>query len=167
MKREIIPPTGKSVVTILVPLGFKDSDQAQKLDSEPLQEKLNEIARKLKCEYAVRLNGNTATAEIAFTHQGTITDQDEHDYEVKAINFMTEVDKLELPQPAPEPECPSHENANLTEEKRETIDFVKTLLHDINLPEEDEEHVIGGQILCYGPKDIPFPPTWGKCLANS
>ena len=110
MKREIIPQSkGKSCVTILIPLGTKSSERALKLDDELLQKQLNEVAKDAHCEYAVRLNGDTATAEIAFTHQGAITDQDEHDYEIKAINFMTEVDKLELQKP--EPECPSHEDS--------------------------------------------------------
>lgn len=161
MKREIIPPKGKACVTILFPLGDKDSESVQKLDCESLQQRLNEIARDLHCEYAVRLNGSTATAEIAFQHQGMITDQDEHDYEVKAINFMSEVDKLELQKP--ESECPSHA---VDAEEEQKLEFVKELLHDINLPDEDEDHVIGARILKYGPKNVPFPLPWGKISSD-
>lgn len=160
MKREIIPPKGKACVTILFPLGDKDSESVQKLDCESLQQRLNEIARDLHCDYAVRLNGNIATAEIAFQHQGTITDQDEHDYEVKAINFMSEVDKLELPKP--EPECPSHESNGEDTGEMSDKEFVQQLLHDIELPKDDEEHVIGAKIVCMGPCTIPWAVEWGK-----
>jgi hypothetical protein len=163
MKREIIPPKGKACVTILFPLGDKDAKSVQKLDCESLQKHLNEIAKEFHCEYAVRLNGNTATAEIAFQHQGMLTDQDEHDYEVKAINFMTEVDKLELPKPEPklEPECPSHESDD--EEILSKKEFVEKLLHDLNLPKNDDRHVCGALII--DTTTHPFCPEltgWGK-----
>ena len=163
MKREIVPQSkGKLCVTILIPLGTKDSERAKKLDDELLQKQLNELARDAHCEYAVRLNGDTATAEIAFTHQGAITDQDEHDYEIKAINFMTEVDKMEFQKP--EPECPSHES---DEEEITVKQFVERLLHDLELPKEDTDHVVGAQVLCIGPKSLPFPLPWGKIGYNT
>ena len=168
MKREIIPqPKGKSCVTILIPLGIKSSERALKLDDELLQKQLNELAKDTHCEYAVRLNGDTATAEIAFTHQGVITDQDELDYEVRAINFMSEIDKLELPKP--EPECTSHESDDEEEKTQdaETLEFVKKLLNDINLPLENDSHVCGALII--DRTTHPFCPEltgWGSLSYN-
>ena len=152
MKREIIPqPKGKSCVTILIPLGTKSSERALKLDDELLQKQLNELAKDACCEYAVRLNGETATAEIAFTHQGVITDQDEHDYEIKAINFMTEVDKLEFRKP--EPECPNHNNADQV--NAEKLAFIDSLIKD----EEDIRKNFRGIDIMAPYKRMPFAET--------
>lgn len=152
MKREIIPqPKRKSYVAILIPLGTKSSERALKLDDELLQKQLNELAKDACCEYAVRLNGETATAEIAFTHQGVITDQDEHDYEIKAINFMTEVDKLEFRKP--EPECPSHEDADET--NAEKLAFVDSLIED----EESIRKNFRGIDVMAPYKGLPFAET--------
>lgn len=157
MKREIVSRKGKVYVTILFPLGDKDSESVQKLDCESLQKHLNEIAKELHCEYAVRLNDNIATAEIAFQHQGMLTDQDEYDYEVKAINFMTEVDKLELPKP----ECLLHESDD--EEILSRKGFVEKLLHDLNLPENDDRHICGALIVDTTTYPLlPQVTCWGR-----
>lgn len=80
--------------------------------------------------------------------------------ENSAIAFMNNLSNIDFPEP--EKECPSHEEAG----EDGTLDFVKVLLEDINKPKSDECHVIGAQILCYGPKNFPFPVPWGKINHN-
>ena len=68
---------------------------------------------------------------------------------------MSEVDKLELQKP--EPECP-HESDEIGD-----VEFVEKLLHDLNLPSDDDRHVCGALII--DTTTHPFCPEltgWGK-----
>lgn len=143
MDKEIISISkNKCCVTILIPLGFDVDNIAKKMECEQLANRITAIAKDLHVDYAVRANGNIRTAEISFTHEGRVTSEDEHKYEIKAIEFMKQIEKLDLPQPAPEPECPSHES-----DKTGDVEFVEKLLNDINLPSDDYRHVCGALII--------------------
>ena len=165
-KRITIVPKGNKKALCYAVLVILTKSQAEKLSNESLLKQLDNMAIDMAIEWAIEMSGDYEILVISRTTFSNVEEEMLKDIEKTAHEFLSNVDKLELPKVLKEPECPSHEDANLTEEKRETIDFVKTLLHDINLPEEDEDHVIGGQILCYGPKDIPFPLQWGKISSN-
>lgn len=131
--------------------------QYEKLADDKFAKQIDSIAKDLKIDWAIDVveTEKKKILNITRTTQNVIDDEFYHDLEIAAANFMSAIDKLEDKE---EEQCPSHENTDLT--------FVETLLHDINLPKEDENHVIGGQILCHGPKDIPFFLPWGKISSS-
>ena len=142
--------------------------QAKKLSCEQLIKQIDNMAIDMAIEWAVEISGNYEVLVISRTTFSPIEEEMLSDLEKTSHEFVQALDKLELPIPdeTHEPEdapCPSHAVDAKGEQK---LEFVKELLHDINLQDEDEEHVIGGQILCYGPKDIPFPLRWGKISSD-
>lgn len=134
--------------------------QYEKLTDDYFAKQIDAIAKDLHVDWAIDVTSNANVLNITRTTANVIDDAFYHDLEIASTNFMSAIDKLEYKKPIDEAECPSHEEVN--EEKEKTIDFVKELLHDINLPDEDENSVIGGQILRYGPENFPFPLPWGK-----
>lgn len=159
MDKEIISISkNKSCVTILIPLGFDVDEVAKKMECEQLANRIAAIAKEMHIDYAVRASNHIRTAEISFTHEGKVTSQDEHDYEVKAIDFMSAVEKLELPQPDDDQKCPSHESNKIG-----NVEFVKKLLSDINLPSDNDNHVCGALVI--DTTTHPFCPEltgWGQ-----
>jgi hypothetical protein len=130
--------------------------QREKLESGKLREKIDHIALDMHVCWSVEVNGNTTIGLIGRECWTVIDSDTMHQIEIDATNFMGAVDKLELPV---------NEDVIHFDDSTE-LDFVKQLLTDLNLPKEDEDSVIGAQILCYGPKNIPFPLPWGKMSSD-
>lgn len=124
---------------------------------EELRKNIDNLAKDLHINWSIENNGNALIC-IERTTTDPIDDAKYHDLEMAAANFMSGIDKLELPKE--EPECPSHESED--EEEMTDKQFVEKLLHDLELPKENAHHVIGAQVLCIGPKSLPFPLPWGK-----
>lgn len=124
---------------------------------EELRKSIDNLAKDLQINWSIEDSGNIHIICIERTTTDPIDDAKYHDLEIAATNFMSAIDKLELPKT--EPECPSHEDS---EEKTTSKQFVEKLLHDLELPKEDADHVIGASVLCIGPKSLPFPLPWGK-----
>lgn len=136
--------------------------QAEKLADESLIKQIDALSNDLNVYWAVEISGDYEIAAISRTTlTGVIGEEMLSSLEKVAHEFIQAIDKMEIP--APEPECPSHEER--TEEEHQ-LEFVKELLHDVSLPDEDEERVIGGEILAYGPKSCPFPLAWGKISSD-
>lgn len=139
-------------VTVLIVL---TGSQLQKLENKDLCSHIDLLAKDFHLDWAVETNGNVHIAALSRMCGPVVGSEIIHQIEIDATNFMSAVDKLELPT-----DDVIHFDDN-TE-----LDFVKQLLTDLNLPKEDEDSVIGAQILCYGPKNIPFPLPWGKMSHN-
>lgn len=135
---------------------------------EELRKNIDNLAKDLHVNWSIENNGNALIC-IERTTTDPIDDAKYHDLEIAAANFMSGIDKLELPKE--EPECPSHESdgdekvqdeESVKEEEKKAEQFIRKLLNDIDLPVEHEHHIIGAQILCTGPMEIPFPLPWGN-----
>ena len=129
---------------------------------EELRKSIDNLAKDLHVNWSIENNGNAIIC-IERTTTDPIDDAKYHDLEMAAANFMSGIDKLELPKE--EPECPSHESDG--EEELTGEQFVEKLLHDLELPKEDTDHVVGAQVLCIGPKSLPFHLPWGKIGYNT
>lgn len=160
-KRICIVSKGNKKALCYTALIVLTDSQAQKLANESLLKQIDNVAIDLAVEWAVEVSGNYEVLAISRTTFSPIEEEMLKDIEKTAHEFLANVDKMELPKP--EPECPAH---SVDSEEEQKLEFVKELLHDINLPDEDEEHVIGAQILKYGPKDFPFPIPWGKISSD-
>lgn len=126
--------------------------QREKLESGKLREKIDHIAMDMHVCWSVEVNNNIATGLIG-KECGPVIDSDTmHQIEIAATNFMSAVDKLELPV---------NEDVIHFDDNTE-LGVVKELLADLNLPKKDEYSVIGAQVMRYGPENIPFPLPWGN-----
>jgi len=150
---------GSKKVMLLTQLITLTGSQEQKLNCESLLPELEKIAKKLEIDWAVELSANIeyGTLAVSRTHENEIGNCEFNSIEKAAKEFLNAVDKLELAKH--EPECPSHEDA---EEEMSDEEFVELLLHDLNRPKKDEEHVVGANVMCTGLMSTPFPLPWGK-----
>lgn len=158
-RRVSLTTKGNKKAMLLTQLITLTGSQEQKLNCEHLLPELEKIAKKLKIDWAVELSANIeyGTLAVSRTYESEIGNCEFSSIEKAAKDFLNAVDKLELPKP--EPECPSHESC---EEEMTKKQFVEKLLHDLELPKENEDYIIGAQILCTGPMEIPFPLPWGR-----
>lgn len=123
------------------------NSQYKKLTCDELAKRVDGLAKDFHVDWSVEGNENANIINISRTTTATIDDAFCHKLEMDATNFMSAIDKLELPKL--EPECPSHEDADEEEKAQDakTLEFVKTLLHDINLPSDNDSHVCGALVI--------------------
>jgi hypothetical protein len=162
-KRITIVSKGNKKALCYTALIVLTDSQAQKLASESLLKQIDNVAIDLAVEWAVEVSGNYEILAISRTTFSPIEEEMLKDIEKTAHEFLANVDKMELPKP--EPECPSHESDNEEEKAQdaETLEFVKKLLNDINLPHEDDRHVCGALIIDTTTHSVFVEPTcWGK-----
>lgn len=165
-RRVSITTEGNKKVMLLTQLITLTGSQEQKLNCEQLLPELEKIAKKLEIYWAIELSANIeyGTLAVSRTHENEIGNCEFSSIEKAAKEFLDAVDKLALP----EPECPSNEPDD--EEKAqdaETLEFVKELLNDINLPPNDDSRVRGALII--DTTTSPFCPEltcWGRLSYN-
>lgn len=158
-RRITLTTKGNKKVMLLTQLVVLTGSQEEKLNCEQLLPELERIAKTLEIDWAVELSANIEYGTLAVSR---IYEKEIGDYEFKSIEkatqrFLNEIDKLELPKPEHEPECPSHEETF----NQEYISFVKNILKDINTPKNDPNHIIGAYIMRVGSPAWPFPEKWG------
>lgn len=162
-KRICIVSKGNKKALCYTALIVLTDSQAQKLANESLLKQIDNVAIDLAVEWAVEVSGNYEILAISRTTFSPIEEEMLKDIEKTAHEFLANVDKMELPKP--EPECPSHESDSkekVQDEEKKAKQFIHELLNDLDLPIEHEHHIIGAQILCTGPMEIPFPLPWGR-----
>ena len=158
-KRITIVPKGNKKALCYAALAILTKSQAEKLSNESLLKQFDNMAIDMAIEWAIEMSGDYEILVISRTTFSNVEEEMLKDIEKTAREFLSNVDKLELPKVLKEPECPSHESE---EEEMTNKQFVEKLLHDLELPKENADHVIGAQILCIGSKSLPFPLPWGK-----
>lgn len=158
-RRVSLTTKGNKKAMLLTQLVTLTGSQEEKLNCEQLLPELEKIAKKLEIDWAVELSANIeySTLAVSRTYEKEIGNYEFSSIEKAAKDFLSAVDKLKLRKE--EPECPSHEDS---EEEMTIKQFIEKLLHDLELPKEDADHVIGAQIMCMGPKSLPFPLPWGE-----
>lgn len=136
-KRITIVSKGNKKALCYTALIVLTDSQAQKLASESLLKQIDNVAIDLAVEWAVEVSGNYEILAISRTTFSPIEEEMLKDIEKTAHEFLANVDKLELQKPEPEPECPSHENTDKTENADETnaekLAFVDSLIKDEEL----------------------------------
>ena len=173
-KTSLVTVQGKKMMSYAELIVLSDSqhrklvlyEMGERLDGlKELRKRIDSLAIDLHVNWSIESNGNVHIICIERTTTDPIDDAKYHDLEIAAANFMSAIDKLELP----EPECPSHEpdKVNCDEEEKaqdaETLEFVKKLLNDINLPSDNPSHVCGALII--DTTTHPFCPEltgWGS-----
>jgi hypothetical protein len=135
-------------LTMFEVLDQKEYDILESTDKD-LKKRIDALAKDIHIDWFVNKEGDKPICSISRTYaQGReINNNDEMDVSMAATRFLSAISEMELPKP--EPECPSHESEAEQEEAQdvETVEFVKKLLNDINLPLENDHHVCSALII--------------------
>lgn len=162
-KRITIVSKGNKKALCYTALIVLTDSQAQKLASENLLKQIDNVAIDLAVEWAVEVSGKYEILAISRTTFSPIEEEMLKDIEKTAHEFLANVDKLELPKPEPTCLADESEDEKKKSQDAETLKFVKELLHDINLPREDDRHVCGALIIDTTTCSIFVEPTcWGN-----
>lgn len=164
-KRITIVSKGNKKALCYTALIVLTDSQAQKLANESLLKQIDNVAIDLAVEWAVEVSGNYEILAVSRTTFSPIEEEMLKDIEKTAHEFLANVDKMELQKP--EPECPSHESDGEEKvqdvERNKTLEFVKKLLNDMNLPLDDDRHVCGAMIIDTTTHPVLIGPTcWGN-----
>ena len=110
-----------SAIVVLTP------SEQEILECKDLEKSINNIATDLHVAWAVEINGNIATATISKQFGPVVGDEQSHDVEIAATNFMSGVRKLHVPcDKKQEDPDKSDENSVIEEE----LAFARSVLND-------------------------------------
>ena len=139
--------------------------QFQKLKCNALIDQINAMCKDLHIEgrFVEEIcNGNVKRSVIT-KMTDFFDNKTAHDLEMKHISFLSAIDKLELPAQDEENEEEDGEDDTEFFDEDKTTEFVKIMLHDLNLPDDDDESIIGALVM--GTMIDPLfarLTTWGK-----
>ena len=137
--------------------------QRKKLENGQLRETIDNIALDMHVCWSIEVNGNTALGLVG-RECGTVIDSDTmHQVEIAATNFMSAIDKLQIPEKKDEPSLIDFDD-NPGDDKKVMahLEFVKLLLHDMDLPSDNDRHVRGALIIDTTTHPLVSEPTcWG------
>jgi len=147
-----------SALVVLTDSEFKILDSKD----DNIRKRVDAIADDMAVRWAVEESGNQHIGSISRTFGPVVGHNERHEMELIAGKFMEAIRDINLPA-IDEPKGPHEDAVQVDEsERQERVDFIKLLLHDMNKPKDDEEHIVGAKIMCVGPAYIPFLVPWGK-----
>ena len=124
-------------VTVLIVL---TNSQLTKLENKDLRPRIDGLAKDLHLDWDVETNGNTYQAALSRMCGPVVDSNEAHEIEMAATNFMSKVDKMELP-------LIEFDETEEEEQYAKPLEFVKKLLKDMNLPSSDGRHVHGALVV--------------------
>ena len=117
-----------SAIVVLTP------SEQEILECKDLEKRINKIATSLHVAWAVEINGNVATATVSKQFGPVVGDEQSHEVEIAATNFMGEIRKLHV-------SCDAKKvNESEESELKEELAFAKTVL---NAPWDETEKEMG------------------------
>lgn len=154
MEKRIQVIDGHLVIAAVVVLTTSEFNTLENKDKN-IQKRVDVIAKELAVKWAVETGGNISTCAISRDFGVVVGHQEMHDMELVADKFMKAIRDINLPA--------VREAVQVDESERQRkVDFVKLLLHDMNTPKDEEDHIIGAKIMCTGPAELPWPIDWGQ-----
>ena len=142
----------KIIVTDLTVL---TDSQFEKLENPDLREKINAIAKDLHVDWAVEVNGNCNQLALSRTLGPIVSDNDTHELEITAANFMRAIDDIKLEKNYP---------AEKWKPSKDEVEFAKDIL--LKWDETDEEYGIAGAALLCGGTDLAVNLPCGYISEN-
>ena len=109
--------------TLLVVLTGSELD---KFTSESLKKRIDAAAKDFHLDWDIEDHGNIKIALISRTFEGVFGDDEIHQLEIAASNFMTAVEHMDVTTKDPEDQ-PTSSQSNISEDD---INFVEALLED-------------------------------------
>lgn len=125
-----------SAIVVLTP------SEQEILECKDLEKSIDNIATDLHVAWAVEINGNIATATISKQFGPVVGDEQSHDVEIAATNFMSGVRKLHVPCDVKLQDEPD-ENSVIKEE----LAFARSILDSSWDETEDEMGIKGAKIM--------------------
>lgn len=139
-----------SAIVVLTP------SEQEILECKDLEKSINNIATDLHVAWAVEINGNVATATISKQFGPVVGEEQSHNVEIAATNFMSGIRKLSIPCAEKHPD-ESDENSVIEEE----LAFARSILNE-TWDETEEEIGIGGAKIVATCEDLPFCIPFGS-----
>ena len=133
-----------SAIVVLTP------SEQEILECKDLEKSINNIATDLHVAWAVEMNGNVATATISKQYGPVVGDEQSHEVEIAATNFMSGIRKLEIPLAKKHPDESDYHSVIEGE-----LVFARLMLNDTWDETEEEMSIAGAQIMAKG-EDLPF-----------
>lgn len=142
-----------SAIVVLTP------SEQEILECKDLEKSINNIATDLHVAWAVEINGNIATATISKQFGPVVGDEQSHDVEIAATNFMSGVRKLHVPcdKQLDVPKNDEDEKSVIKEE----LAFARSIL-DTTWDETEEEMGIKGAKIMAECEALPFTMPCGS-----
>ena len=127
------------------------ASEKAKLECKDLEKAITNIAKELRCDWAIEVSDNVAIATISRQFGPSLGSIQEHEVELLATNFMSAISKLELPTDEKKPE-PS--------QLEDELNFCKEVLNEFDETEE-AFGTVGAMLLC-GPEDGSVQLPYGR-----
>ena len=132
-----------SAIVVLTP------SEQEILECKDLEKSINNIATDLHVAWAVEINGNVTTATISKQYGPVVGDEQSHEVEIAATNFMGGIRKLQVPSTMLYKKDP---NEKVIEEE---LAFARSIL-DSTWDETEEEMGIKGAKIIAECKSLPI-----------
>lgn len=124
-----------SAIVVLTP------SEQEILECKDLEKCINNIATDLHVAWAVEINGNVATATISKQFGPVVGDEQSHEVEIAATNFMSGIRKLSIPCDTKDPD---ESDESVLEQE---LAFARELLDTTWDETEDEMGIRGAKII--------------------
>lgn len=124
-----------SAIVVLTP------SEQETLECKDLEKSINNIATDLHVAWAVEMNGNVATATVSKQYGPVVGDEQSHEVEIAATNFMGGIRKLQVPSTMLYKKDP---NEKVIEEE---LAFARSILDDTWDETEEEMGIKGAKII--------------------
>lgn len=139
-----------SAIVVLTP------SEQETLECKDLEKSINNIATDLHVAWAVEINGNIATATISKQYGPVVGDEQSHEVEMAANNFMSGIRKLEIPLAKKHPD---ESDDHLVIEGE--LAFARSMLDDTWDETEEEMGIKGANIMATS-EDLPICVPCGQ-----
>lgn len=160
MEKRIQVIDGTIVISTLIVL---TASEFNTLENEKARKRIDSIAKDLNVQWAVETGGNISTCAISRPYGVVVGHNEMHEMELVADKFMQairEIKQLLTKEKEKEPECPAQENAD--DEGIKDVEFVKRMLHDMNLPRSNKRSIMGAIIVDTSTSPLlPDITCWG------
>ena len=124
-----------SAIVVLTP------SEQEILECKDLEKSINNIATDLHVAWAVEMNGNVATATVSKQYGPVVGDEQSHEVEIAATNFMGGIRKLQVPSTMLYKKDPDEKVIE------EELAFARSILDSSWDETEEEMGIKGAQIM--------------------
>ena len=138
-----------SAIVVLTP------SEKEILECKDLEKSINNIATDLHVAWAVEMNGNVATATVSKQYGPVVGDEQSHEVEIAATNFMSGIRKLQVPSTMLYKKDPDEKVIE------GELAFARSMLDDTWDETEDEMGIKGAQIMAEA-EALPFALPCGS-----
>ena len=139
-------------ISMIVPLG---PNEAEKLENKSLRKQIDAITKDLNVEWAVEQSSSQLCAIVSRMFGPVTGNKEEHDMEIAATNFMSAIEKLQIPGASKQDLIEF-----IDEHDEKDLEFAKKMLKDFDGEKSGIKTV--GALVMGTIGDLPFVSNVGK-----